>query len=204
MNRPGEKPLKEVWRFTNALPSWTWAGYEGQTAAVEVYSAAHAVELKLNGKSVGKKKVKHYIASFRVNYAPGELEAIAYDKTGAECGRSALKTGGKPELRVRAEKSVLVANGQDLAYIHIELADENGIISPIDGEELSVEVTGAARLQAFGSAARVSDESWLDHVHTTYQGRCIAILRAGYERGEAQACISGKEYETKSVTINVR
>ena len=38
VNHPGVKPAKSVWRGTNALPSWSWQGCEGNRAVVEVYT----------------------------------------------------------------------------------------------------------------------------------------------------------------------
>ncbi len=37
VNHPGVTPAKSSWRGTNALPSWSWQGCEGNKAVVEVY-----------------------------------------------------------------------------------------------------------------------------------------------------------------------
>ena len=36
------------------IASWTWCGYEGQTASVDVYANADETELFLNGESLGE------------------------------------------------------------------------------------------------------------------------------------------------------
>lgn len=85
-----------MWRGTNAIPSWNWRGCEGNKAVVKAYADAATVKLQLNGKRVGKKKVKDCKASFRLNYAPGTLTAIACDASGTEIGRNMEKSPSKP------------------------------------------------------------------------------------------------------------
>ena len=41
----------------HVLPHWNWAGQEGQTIPIMVYTNAEEVELFVNGKSLGRKKL---------------------------------------------------------------------------------------------------------------------------------------------------
>lgn len=198
-----EKPLKKAWRFTNAVSCWTWPGQEGKPAVVEVYSASHSVELRLNGKPVSRQLVKRFQTVFHVPYIPGTLEAVALDASGKVISRSILHTGDTPELTLQAEKSVLRANGQDLCYLMIELADRQGIVTPIDSVAVHVDVTGPAILQALGSARRITDETYRSNTHTTYQGRCLAILRAGYESGEAVVSVSADGFKAQQIKLRI-
>jgi beta-galactosidase len=43
--------------------------------------------------------------------------------------------------------------------------------------EVTVTVAGPGVLQGFGSAAPATEESYLDDVHTTFDGRALAVLR---------------------------
>lgn len=47
VNHAKEEPSKGAWQFTNAIDSWSWQGYEGKKATVEVYADAVAVRLSL-------------------------------------------------------------------------------------------------------------------------------------------------------------
>ena len=58
VNHPGVRPSKSAWRGTKAIESWAWSNCEGNEAEVEVYAQAASVELLLNGKSLGRKKIK--------------------------------------------------------------------------------------------------------------------------------------------------
>ena len=63
LNHAKEKPSTGAWQFTNAIDSWTWHGYEGTKAVVEVYADAASVRLEQNGKEIGTRPVKKYKAS---------------------------------------------------------------------------------------------------------------------------------------------
>ena len=41
--RQGQTSSKTPWMFKDNLSSWTWPGFEGQTASVDVYSASEEV-----------------------------------------------------------------------------------------------------------------------------------------------------------------
>ena len=99
VNHAREKHSPSSWKMTNALDSWSWHGYEGRQAIVEAYARADWIELHLNGRCVGKKRMKNTCrACFRISYENGELTAIAYDRSGGEIGRSSLVTAGEETI----------------------------------------------------------------------------------------------------------
>lgn len=204
LNHWKEKPIRKAWRFTNAVSSWTWPGCENRKAAVEVYSDAEFIELRCNGQKIARKRVNNFRATFQVKYIPGKLEAVAQDGNGKEISRSTLQTAGTPQLHITPEKTCLRANGQDLCYVLVELKDENGILVPLDDVLMSAKVTGSATLQGFGSARCITEENYLSGIQTTYQGRCLAVLRAGYEAGTAQLQICTEQYGEKRITVTLR
>ena len=98
-NHPGVRVTKAAWRGTNAIDSWSWSGCENNRTVVEVYARASKVQLSLNGKSLGTKRIKKFKATWRVAYEPGTLEAVAYDETGRELARAQLVSAtGSPHM----------------------------------------------------------------------------------------------------------
>lgn len=206
VNRSGEKIKMAPWRMTNALDSWSWNGYEGKKSVVEVYADAASVELRINGKRLGRKKVKKYMAKFNCKYEPGELEAITFDKTGKELKRSKLVTAQQTSvLTVDIENRELVADGQNLAFLSISITDEAGVVKPAEDMKVSVNVEGSsASLLAFGSSNPKTRTLFDQKEHTTYRGRALAVIRAGYEPGEVKVTVSAKGFESKSIIVNVK
>ena len=90
VNHPGVRVTKAIWRGTNAINSWSWKNCDGNKAEIEVYADAHAVELFINGKSLGKKKIKAFKATYKTKYASGTIKAVAYDQNGSVLSESEL------------------------------------------------------------------------------------------------------------------
>ncbi len=166
------------WKMTNAMPSWSWRGFEKRPAIVEVYARAASVELKLNGKSVGKKAFRNdCVYTFKVLYENGTLEAVAFDAQGNETGRNELKTA---ELRtvLLAEPEQKSVKPGHLAFIRFRYADAYGTTKPAERGMLHAEVAGGT-LEAFGSACPFYEQSYLDPDSDTYYGEALLIARAG-------------------------
>ena len=164
------------WAWSDALSTWTWPGYEGRPVVVEVYSAADEVELLLNGKSLGRRPAgsRHrYRAEFEVPYAPGVLQAVASTGEGAE-----LRTAtGEPRLVAIADRQVVRADVDDLAFVDIALVDADGVGFTSVERRVRVTVEGPGRLQGLGSGDPASTEPFTDDSHPTFNGRALAVIR---------------------------
>ena len=171
------KPSKAVWRGTNAIPSWSWRGCEGKKATVEVYCDADRVELYLNGKKAGQAKVKECRATFAVRYAPGKLEAVAYDAAGRETGRSALTSAGGDLRTLLTPEKASVKPGE-VVYIPVSVTDGKGVVESNADRRISVTVENG-ELLGFGSANPRTEERFDVGEYTTYYGRALAVVRAG-------------------------
>lgn len=170
-------PVKSNWRGTNSLPSWSWEDCDGKKAVVEVFTDAETVELFLNGKRIGKKKVKDYRATFKTKYAPGTLTAIAYDTAGKEVGRDELISAtGKKSVTVTPEEVDVKAG--DILYFDVAVVGENGQVEFNHDLKLTASVENG-ELLGFGSANPRTEESYVSGSYTTYYGRAQAVVRAG-------------------------
>ena len=176
LNHPGKKPAKMAWRGTNAIPSWSWRGCEGNTAIVEVYTNADTVELFLNDRTLGKKKVKAHKALFKTKYAPGRLTAVAVDSSGKAVSRSELVSANK-ELHISVTPDCVKARPGQLVYAEVVIADENGEVESNADRKLTVTVENG-RLLAFGSANPRTEERFDAGSYTTYYGKALAAVLA--------------------------
>ncbi len=172
----GSQTFKSTWRGTDALPSWSWRGCEGKKAKIEVYFKAAWIELLLNGKSLGKKKVKDCKASFESYYEAGSLEAIAFDKEGKELGRNSLQSAmGELSIRLNSEDKEIKAG--EICYIAVDIVGENDRVECNADKKISMEVENG-KLLGFGSANPKTEESYLSGCFTTYYGRALAVVQA--------------------------
>ena len=174
----GRRHSPSAWKMTNAMPTWSFRGWEGKQAHVEVYARADSVELLLNGASLGRKQVKNNcVFTFHVPYANGKLEAVAYDAPGHETGRSTLETAGEETILRAVPEETMVRAGH-LSFIRLQYTDSNGIVKPCERGVLDVKVEGG-RLVGLGSACPYYERSYLDSTCDTYYGEALAIVEAG-------------------------
>jgi hypothetical protein len=200
VNHQDIKPSKSVWRGTNALSSWAWSRCDGNKAIVEVYTTAVFVELLLNDKTLGRKKVKNNMVTFNIKYSPGRLTAIAYDNAERETGKSSLSSAyGNTMIRVIPEsQSVKPGN---VVYIDILLVGENEVVEMNADALLRINVEGG-ELLAFGSANPCTDENFNTGSYTTYYGRAQAVVRAN-EEGTINIQVSGNGLTSCKTEIKV-
>ena len=170
-----KKELIGNWGFTNVTKNWNWKDADQKPVQVAVFSNGDEVELIQNGTSVGKLTSGTRLAAelphsflFDLTYLPGTLEAVSY-KDGKEISRDTLvTTGPAKELRLIQEKKELSANGHEVAYVRVEIVDENGIVVPDAALRLSAAVEGVGSLAAFGSSNPITDENYTSGTFTSY------------------------------------
>lgn len=177
VNHTGEKHSPSAWKMTNAMESWSWEGFEGKQAEVEVYARAAKVDLFLNGKKIGSNTLKNACdTKFKVIYQSGMLEAVAYDQKGKEVSRSALYTAGKDtELRVTAEEKSV--RKDHLTFIRLQYTDRTGIVKPLKRGILKVNVKGG-KLVGLGNACPYNKIGYCTDETDTYWGEALAVVQA--------------------------
>lgn len=179
----GRKIARLSWGWLPVRHSYTFAGQEGQDMEVHVYANAEEVELFQNGVSMGKKpcgKQEEFIAVFTIPYRCGRLEVIAYEN-GLESGRDILCTAGETaKIELQLDHPMILADGQDLAFLTIQAVDANG--NPVFDEkgEVSVKVLGSGTLLALGSADPRPDCANPYGLESCqlFEGTAMAIIRS--------------------------
>jgi beta-galactosidase len=208
MNHWNETPVPSTWRLTDSQQSWSWEGYEGKTATVEVYSGHYRVELLLNGRKVGSGWTGpkyRYRTVIKTPYQPGTLVAISFDAKGNETGRDELVSADSGNLVITAipEKSKLISGAEDVVFIPINLTDESGTVRPLSDRRIKVVVEGSGELLGLGTAASHTEETYYSGEHTTYYGRALAVVRSGLEKGQVKVTITGEDMLPVTISLDV-
>jgi beta-galactosidase len=172
-----ERHSPSAWKFSNAIPSWSWNGLNGKDARVEVYSKAPIVELYVNGKKVGRKKLgKNCRFTFKVKYYDGEITAVNLDKDGKELSRNTLKTAGNETILSVLPEKKTVKKGE-ICFINLAYTDENGNVKPLERGKIDIEVQGGELLAA-GHACPFNKDGYNHSYTDTYYGRAMAVVKA--------------------------
>lgn len=173
----GQKHSPSAWKMTDALESWSFEGYEGKKAEVEVYSRAAEVQVYVNGECKGSKKPRRdYRTIFSVPYEPGELKAVALDASGKRIGARTLKSAGKQTILSLLPEQPSVALRDGLCYVRLCYTDENGIVKPTMRGDIHVEVSGG-QLLGLGSACPYYPRGYQTDTADTYYGEAMAIIK---------------------------
>lgn len=190
------------WGWPEEQLSWTFPGMENKTMKVNVYTRAPKVRLYLNDIRIAEKSVSgDYTASFDVRYQPGTLRAVEIN--GETEGESVfLKTAGEAAaLRLTADRTELNANGQDLAFILIELVDRNGNVVSHADREIEISQFGAGSVIGSGNASPTDMASFGSLTPSLFRGKAMVVIRAGYEPGEIKLNISSQNLPTAMLII---
>ena len=188
-----------------------WCRQPGTELTLVTYTNADEVELRLNGKSLGRKqnpkgdsKKRNQIKWEGITYADGKLEAIAYN-SGKAVARHQIETTGKAvSLRVTPEDSEWRADGTDLMHLRIEAVDNKGRRVSMAQDELKFEIEGDASIVAVSNGDINSDElNVTDHRHL-WNGSALVILRAGKTASKVTLKTSADGYKTVKTLLTTR
>lgn len=170
------KHSPSAWKMSDALPSWSYEGYEGKPISVEVYANCDKIELYVNDKCVKRKKMNSSsMVKFTTTYQKGTLKAVALDKSGNKIGESVLHSAEKQTI-LAAIPECTTLKKTDLLYVNVMFCDQYQNIKPLERREVSIEVKNGTLL-AFGNACPFNDKGYHNTVCETYQGRAMAIIK---------------------------
>lgn len=172
--------------MAHILPHWNWPERVGQVTPVFVYSSGDEAELFLNGKSLGRHKRGPLEYRFRWNdvvYVPGELKVVTY-KGGKPWAEAIQRTtGAAAKIVLTADRASLRADGTDLSFITVTIADQNGLLVPRSKNRVSFEISGPGEIVATDNGDATSFESFQAKERAAYNGLALVVVRT--KAGEA-------------------
>ena len=167
--------------MAHILPHWNWAERIGQITPVHVYTSGDEAELFLNGKSLGRKKKGQFEYRIRwdsVVYQPGVLKVIAY-KDGKKWAEDVQKTtGAASKLTLKADRNVIKADGLDLSFVTVTIADKDGLQVPRSNNLVKFEISGPGEIVGVDNGDATSFESFLAKEHQAFNGLALVIIRS--------------------------
>lgn len=167
--------------MVHILPHWNWPDRVGQITPIHVFTSGDEVELFLNGRSLGKKKKAAYEYRLRwdeVKYEAGTVKAVAY-KNGKKWAEETIQTTGAPaQLKVKADRTVIAADGNDLSFITVSVTDKNGVIVPVANNNISFSIEGAGEIVATDNGDPANLVSFASKEREAYFGLVLVIVRS--------------------------
>jgi beta-galactosidase len=166
--------------MAHILPHWNWPERVGQVTPVHVYSSGDEAELFLNGRSLGRKRRAQYEYRLRwddVIYEPGELKVIAY-KDGKRWAEDSMKTTGPAvKLALQADRPTVKADGRDLSFVTVTIADKNGLLVPRSKNRIRFTLSGPGEIVAVDNGDATNLESFQAKERNAFNGLCLVVVR---------------------------
>ena len=184
------------------FPHWNWNEKEGQEIDVWCHSNLDSVELFLNGKSQGSKRVeRNSHVSWKVRYSPGAIEARG-QKTGGISLTSKRETTGAPaRIGLHADRTNIAANSEDVAVLTIEILDAEGRIVPTASNMVHLSVSGPGKLLGVGNGDPSCDEPDKAEKRSAFNGLCMAIVQSHRIPGTITLQANSPGLESTSIAI---
>jgi beta-galactosidase len=173
-------------KMVHILPHWNWPDRIGLITPVHVFTSGDEAELFLNGRSLGKKKKGQYEYRLRwdnVKYEPGQLKVIAY-KNGQMWAEETVKTtGNASQLKISADRNIINADGSDLSFITVRVADKNGLTVPAANNKIIFSIEGPGEIVATDNGDPANMVSFPSKEREAYSGLVLVIVRS--QKGKA-------------------
>ena len=194
------------------LPHWSWPGREGEQVPVFVYTSYPRAELFINGVSQGIREKNDSTLQSRYRlmwpdaiYRPGSLRVVAYDSEGRPAAEKVVRTSGKPHhLVATPHKQRLTADGEDLLYITVQVADKEGNIVPTDTRRVKYRVDGAATFEATANGDPTSLLPFHSPEMDLFSGAATAIVRSAATPGTLRFTVTAPGLRSATLTLPVR
>lgn len=179
---PGFEPLV---RRQAQFADWTPLNKGAHEETVEAYSNCEEVELFLNGKSLGVKarNADDSPRVWHVTYEAGVLRAVGKNR-GAKVTVHELRTAGPAAtIRLTADRKSISPAWDDVCFVEAAVLDKDGSVVPGAGDLISFKTAGPGYVAAVDNGNNSSYEPFQSMERHAYQGRCVAVVKAGGARG---------------------
>jgi beta-galactosidase/beta-glucuronidase len=196
---------KGIWSHKAIRPVWNWAA--GSKVRIDCFTNCQETELFLNGRSLGKLSraaASGQIPSWAVDYEPGELLVKGYNN-GIEAAAYTIKTtGDAAEIKAIADGTTFAGKAKGLSQVELQITDKNGIPVFNADNEVTVSITGAAKLLGLESGSTTSHENYQANIRKALNGRLLAYIQTAGKPGIVTVQFSAPGLKSTSITLTVK
>ena len=195
-------------KMAHLLPHWSWGSdRENQTTPVHVFSSADEAELFVNGVSAGKRQKEAFFYRFRwddVKFVPGEIKVVTWKNGTLWAEETRRTTGPAVGLKLRADRTQISADGQDLSFVTVSVVDDRGDVVPMATDEIKFEVKGGAgEIVATDNGDPIDQTVFPSLSRKAFAGKAIAIVR-GFSGKSGDITVSASAGGLKGAEVTVR
>jgi hypothetical protein len=193
-----------LWSHKRVEPLWNYKS--DQVISVNAFTNCEEVELILNGKPLGAKKMSEFrnrTISWEVPFESGTLRAVAKNN-GRVVATHELKTTGTPvTITARCDKISMKADRQDMAHIFLNICDKEGNTVYSADNEIACEITGPAELPGMEDSNPSNIEDYKDNKQHAFHGKLLVYLKSADNPGKVTIKFLSPGLEGAIIELNV-
>ena len=207
--------LKAWWTeepVLHVFPHWNLKGHEGETVSVWVYSNCDEVELIVNGKRLGRKKMeRNGYLSWDAVYRPGSIRAVGY-KNGKKLLTETIETTeNASRIVLEADHRAIKADNRDVSVVTVRLLDRKGRFVSDACDLLELKVDGPVRIlgvgngdPAFRDAERPVDSGARTFRVKAFNGLAQVLLQSTREAGPATLTVQAEGISPTELSLQIQ
>jgi beta-galactosidase len=208
------------------FPHWNLSVKTGQVIPVLAYTNCDAVELFVNGKSFGEKRLEfprqgnsggwnRYALptinsttadlhlSWDVPYEPGFVKAVGKKNGKVVCTEIIETTGTPVAIRLTSDIKNIKADNQDIAHVKIEIIDNNGRVVPTADNLINYSISGSGKLIGLENGNPSDHEPYNSGKRKVFNGLGLAIIQAGKVPGKITLTASSEGMKDITIELSV-
>jgi beta-galactosidase len=216
------------------FPHWNWpartpseGGREGQVMPVLCYTNCDAVELFLNGKSFGEKRIEFprqgnsgawdrydkplvnpttadLHLEWDVPYEPGTLKAVG-KKDGKPVFTEEVGTTGIPAaIRLRVDRDTLNAGERDVANVEVGIVDAKGKVVPTADNLVFFSLKGAGKIIGVDNGDPADHNRYKADRRRAFNRLCLAVVQSSDKPGLITLTATSGDLKRSRIRIAVR
>ncbi|MGA9779850.1 MAG: beta-galactosidase GalA [Verrucomicrobiia bacterium] len=184
----------------HVFPHWNWT--TGQPINVWAYGNCQTVALYTNGASLGSQtlNVQGHVEWDNVIYAPGTLRAIGYNNGVAVLTNTITTTGAPTQIALLPDRSTILADGQDVSVVTVEVLDAQGRVVPTAINNVVFTISGGAII-GVGNGNPSSHEADKASQRMVFNGLAEVIVQSTNQPGSIVLTATSPGLTSTNVTI---
>ncbi len=209
------------------FPHWNWKGREGQIIPVLCYSNCDAVELFVNGKSIGEKRMEFprqgnsggwnlydkplvnptttdLHLQWDVPYEPGVLKAIGKKDGKIVCTEEIHTTGVPAAIKLEVDRDTILSGQRDIAHVKIEIVDDNGNIVSDANNLVQFTIDGEGKNIGVDNGNPFDHDSYKLNQRNAFNGLALIVIQSTNENGVIRLNAKSDGLKQAEIKIVVR
>lgn len=199
---------KSAWTSEDVIhlfPHWNHMGHEGDSIKMGIYTNCEEIELRINGKSLGRRVAKpNSLIEWNVVYQPGIIEAVGY-RNGRKVTADSNETTDEPsQISLNSNVNVMKPNGTDIAVVNVAVKDKEGRIVPTADNFIEFKIEGPGIIIGTGNGNPSSHELDILPMRHAFNGLCQLIVQALDKPGKIQIIAESEGLKSEVLNLEVK